>query len=304
MPLTAASPPARVWAVVKDYARRIWDNSAEDDIFFLTSAVAFNILLAAVPFVLLLLSGLGYWLNHSAAQSRAEVWTFIEALLPPHAEAADSPYHRVIDDIIRTRRSVGLISAVAFVWFTTRLFGSLRSALGSVFDVRVQQGIVVGKMYDVLLTAVSSALFIAYSGLSAYLKLVTSRGVQALSEIGVRHDTMGFLEYAVASLIANSAIALMFFALYKFVPNRTVRWQSAAVGAVVTTALLELAKTIFGRFAHALMPNTLYAGTLYAVVVVVFWVYYAALTFLLGGEVGQAYDLRRAVRLQRATFED
>ena len=304
MPLTAASPPARAWAAVKDYARRIWDNSAEDDIFFLTSAVAFNILLAAVPFVLLLLSGLGYWLNHSAAQSRADVWSFIEALLPPHAEAADSPYHRVIDDIIRTRRSVGLISAVLFVWFTTRLFGGLRSALGSVFDVRVQQGIVIGKLYDVLLTAVSTALFIAYTGLVAYLRLATSRGVQALSQFGLQHDTMGFLEYAFASFIASATLALMFFALYKFVPNRPVRWKSAAVAALVTTALLELAKMVFGRFFHSLMPTTLYAGTLYAVVVVVFWVYYAALIFLLGGEVGQAYDLRRAVRLQRATFED
>jgi len=305
MPLTAAaSAPARAWATAKDYARRIWDNSAEDDIFFLTSAVAFNILLAAVPFVLLLLSGLGFWLNHTAAQSRADIWNFIDTLLPPHAEAADSPYHRVIDEIIRTRRSVGLISAVAFVWFTTRLFGSLRSALGSVFDVRVAQGIVAGKLYDVLLTGVASALIIAYTGLGAYLRLMTSRGVQALSQFGVRHDTMGFLEYAVASFIATASIALMFFALYKSLPNRPVRWDSAAVAALVTTALLEFAKSVFARVAHSLAPTSLYAGTLYAVVVVVFWVYYAALIFLLGGEVGQAFDLRRAVRLQRATFED
>jgi membrane protein len=300
VPLTAAPTPARAWAAVKDYARRIWDNAAEDDIFFLTSAVAFNILLAAVPFVLLLLSGLGYWLNHSAAQSRADIWNFIEGLLPPHAEAADSPYHRVIDDIIRTRRSVGLISAVAFVWFSTRLFGSL----GSVFDVRVPQGIVVGKLYDVMLTGIATALFIAYTGLSAYLRLVTSRGVEALSHLGLASETMGWLEYAAGSFVASAAIALMFFALYKFIPNRPVRWASAAVAALVTTALLEIAKAIFARFARSLMPTGLYAGALTAVVVVVFWVYYAALIFLLGGEVGQAYDLRRAVRLQRETFED
>ncbi|HUO51166.1 MAG TPA: YihY/virulence factor BrkB family protein [Gemmatimonadaceae bacterium] len=304
MPLTTAPLPARLWAGAKDYARRIWDNSAEDDIFFLTSAVAFNILLAAVPLVLLLLSALGYWLNHTAAQSRADLWNFIEALLPPHAESADSPYHRVIDEIIRTRRSVGVISAVAFVWFTTRLFGSLRSALGSVFDVRVPQGILAGKAYDVLLTFVAGALFIAWTGLSAYLRLATKSGVQALSQLGVHPQTMGFVEYALASLTASAALALMFFALYKFLPNRPVRWDSAAVGAVVTTLLLELAKMLFGRYAPALMPSGLYAGTLYAVVVVVFWVYYAALIFLLGGEVGQAYEHRRAVRLQRETFED
>ena len=39
------------------------------------------------------------------------------------------------------------------------------------------------------------------------------------------------------------------------------------------------------------------------IVIVVFWVYYAALIFILGGEVGQVYELRRTRRLQRETFE-
>ena len=46
------------------------------------------------------------------------------------------------------------------------------------------------------------------------------------------------------------------------------------------------------------------AITLYALVIVVFWVYYAAMIFILGREVGQVYELRRVRRLQRETFED
>jgi membrane protein len=256
-----------------------------------------------VPFVLLLLSGLGVWLNHTPAETRADLWNFIEALLPPHAEAADSPYHKVLDEIVRTRRSVGIISALAFAVFSTRLFGSLRSALGQVFDVRVQHGIIKGKMYDFVLTAIATVLFVAYTGASAYLRLATTRGVQALRELGLQHDVMSRVEFSVASLGASAAIALMFFALYKFLPNRPMRWRPAAVAALVTTFLLEFAKVIFGRFAHALAPSGIYAGTLYAVILVVFWVYYAALIFLLGGEVGQVNDIRRAMRLQREAFE-
>ncbi len=304
MPLNPPSWPRRLWAGVKDYARRIWENAGEDEIFFLTSAVAFNILLAAVPFVLLLLAGLGYWLNHSALQSRADVWAFVEALLPPHAETDTSPYHKVIDEIIRTRRSIGVISGIAFIWLSTRLFGTLRSALAHVFDVREQRSILSGKAYDIGLTVAATALFIAYTGLSTYLRLATSRGVEAIAALGLRNEIMGRLEYIVASSIATAAIAVMFFALYKFLPNRPIRWQPAAVGALVTTLLLQLAKVLFDRYLRSLNPGSLYAGTLYAVVIVVFWVYYGALIFLIGGEVGQVYDVRRAMRLQRETFED
>jgi membrane protein len=39
-----------------------------------------------------------------------------------------------------------------------------------------------------------------------------------------------------------------------------------------------------------------------AIIVIVFWTYYGALIFLLGGEVGQVYELRRVRQLQREVF--
>jgi membrane protein len=50
---------SRSWWTLKDYLKRIWDNAGDDNIFFLAGAIAFNFLLASVPFVQLLLSGLG-----------------------------------------------------------------------------------------------------------------------------------------------------------------------------------------------------------------------------------------------------
>ena len=51
-------------------------------------------------------------------------------------------------------------------------------------------------------------------------------------------------------------------------------------------------------------PGSLYTGAAAAVVVVVIWVYYAALIFILGGEVGQVYELRRTRKRQREVFLD
>ena len=47
---------------IRDYAKRVWDNSSEDNVLFLAGGIAFNILLAAVPFVLLLIAGVTYLL--------------------------------------------------------------------------------------------------------------------------------------------------------------------------------------------------------------------------------------------------
>lgn len=295
--------PQRVWWTVKDYAKRIWDNAGDDNITFLAGGIAFNILLAAVPFVLLLLSGLGYLLNQSAAQSADTLWRFIDQLLPPHTETPDAPIHKLINDVIRARGAVGLYSLIGFVWFSTRLFGTLRTVLGEVFDVEQGRSIISGKLFDIQITILSSILFVAYTVMNAYLKLATSRGIRVLQRLGLQSELMGQAEYWLATVVAWAFIVLMFFALYKFLPNRRIRWHSAMLAAVVTSLLFELAKALFTAYVGRFNPGSLYTGTLYALVIVVFWVYYAALIFILGGEVGRVYELRRVRRQQRETFE-
>jgi membrane protein len=51
----------------------------------------------------------------------------------------------VISDVIRARGAVGVYSAIGFIWFSTRLFGSLRSVLADVFDIEQERGIVAAR---------------------------------------------------------------------------------------------------------------------------------------------------------------
>jgi membrane protein len=289
--------------VLRDYATRVWDNAGEDNVFFLASGIAFNILLAIVPFMLLLVTGLAYILNLSADRSTAEVSALIDRLLPSGFQTGRDLVHRLLFDAIRTRGQVGVVSAVTFVWFSTRLFGSLRSVLADVFDIEQERGIVAGKIFDIQITVVSSLLVVAYSALNAYLAIGTSQGIALFQRLGVREDVIGGVEYWFGRIVAFAVIVSMFFGLYKFLPIRRVRWQTALLAAMFAGMLLELAKAAFGYYIASFNPGSLYTGTLAAIVIVVFWVYYAALLFIIAGEVGQVYELRRVRRLNRAALE-
>ena len=193
---------------------------------------SFNILLAAVPFVLLLVSGLATLLNHSADETFADVTRFIDSLLPPHAETSESPVHKLLIDIVRARGAVGIYSAIGFIWFSTRLFGSLRTVLAAIFDIDTDRGIIAGKIFDIEMTLVSSLLLVAYTALSAYLAIATTRGVGVLADLGLRKELMGQLEYNLGQLLAFSFIATMFFSLYKFLPHRKIRWAPRVMRAM------------------------------------------------------------------------
>ena len=289
---------------LRDYAKRVWDNSGEDNIFFLAGGIAFNILLAAVPFILLLVTGLAYLLNQTADASAIEVSALVDRLLPVGPQGGSELLHQVIEDVIGARGAVGVYSALGFIWFSTRLFGSLRSVLADVFDIEQERGIVAGKVFDVKMTVVSSLLLVAYTALSAYLAIATTAGVRALREVGIREDVMGGVEYWIGRLLAFAFIASMFFGLYKFLPNRRIRWRTAMLAALFTSFMFELAKLAFAVYIRSFNPGSLYTGTLAGAVIVIVWVYYAAMLFILGGEVAQVYELRRVRRLQRETLED
>jgi membrane protein len=277
-------------AAVRDYAHRLWRKGGSDDLFFLAGGVAFSIVLAGVPFFLLLASGLGYVLN-DAGSSAAAVAGFLQALLPDTMNGDGSVLDPVMQEVVGSRGSAGLYGAVLFVWFSTRLFGAMRSVLTRVFDEEMSHGILWGKLLDVYATLLSTALIVAWIVLSTYLALARSNGVQLLSEFGL-HTVM----YVTGRILASVLLAIVFFALYKLLPHRHVRWQQAAIGGVSSAFLFEIARTGYSYVVHNYNPASIYSGTLAAVIVVVFWTYYAALVFVFGGEVAQVYEQRHLER--------
>lgn len=288
---------------VRDYLKRIWDNSAEDNVLFLASGIAFNILLAAIPFFLLLVTGLTYLLPAiTRVAPSVAVYDFIDRLLPAQSNATATWLHTLLDDVMRTRGSVTLYSAIIFVWLSTRLFGSLRTALADVFDIENERSIIRGKIFDVQITVVATVLFVANSVVSSYLALATTRGLTALIDLGLRKDLMTGLEYSIGRFLAFVFITVMFFALYKYLPVRKVRTRTALLAAAFSGLAFEVAKQVFRLVIVSMNPQSIYTGTIAALIIIVVWVYYAALIFLIGGEVGQVYELRRTRRLQREVF--
>jgi membrane protein len=259
---------------------------------FLAGGLAFNVLLALLPFLLLLISGLSLLLGSETAQAANTVITLVDRLLPKGANTAGELLRGVVDDVLKTRGAVSAYSAIGFVWFSTRLFGSLRSVLALIFD-GADRGIVAGKLFDVIATLVATLAIVVYVVISTYVDLATSRGLALLVETGVRTEAMGVAGNVLGRLAALSVVFVLFYAMYRGLPLQRPQRRAAAVGALAASILFETARHLFVLIVARFDPSSLYTGTIAAVVAVVFWTYYGVLLFLIGGEVAQAFDLRR-----------
>jgi len=84
-------------------------------------------------------------------------------------------------------------------------------------------------------------------------------------------------------------ITLLFAAIYKILPDRTLTWRNVMVGAVVTALLFTIGKTLIGWYIGGSTIATSY-GAAGALLVVLLWVYYSAQIFLLGAEFTKAWS--------------
>jgi membrane protein len=246
-----------------------------------------------VPFVLLLISGMALLLGSSPEDAVRTVTGLLMAFLPNNTPSAIDLLNGMVNDVLRTRGAVTVYAAVGFAWFSTRLFGSLRSVLAQIFD-GTDRGIVVGKLFDFLATLVATMALAVYVAISTYLDMATTRGVALLARIGLRESAMGTLTYMTGRLIAISIVFTLFYAMYHGLPRRRPSVRTALTAAAAASLMFEIARHVFSLLVRQFDPSSLYTGTIAVIVAVVFWTYYGALIFLVGGETAQAVELRRA----------
>ena len=297
MPLkrTALDRARFVWHDVRSFAGRVWEGAAEANVPFLASGLTFDALLAAIPFVLLLLAAAGYLLTAEAGRAQLELHEYLQRFLPAAAAAGGrdpfAPVFRFLEEIVQKRGSLGLLGIPLFIWFSTRLFGSLRSALCEVFDIDETRSWLMGKVHDTVLVLIATSLFVLNTALSGGVELVLR-----LNPVGV-----DFWRFFGAQLLAFVMVLLAFIIVFRYVPARRVRWDTALLAALICALGFEVAKYLLGLyFQNVVHPENLVSNaSIGGLLLFVLWTYYMSVVFLVGGQIAQVYELRRRQGQQR-----
>jgi membrane protein len=286
----------RIFGGGRDFAARVYHKAGQDDIFFLAGGIAFNILLGAVPFLFLLISVIGYVLRTYVDDPEQVAVQYIIEVLPASPEMVTFTRER-IGELLDGSTQFGILSLLLLIWVSTRLIGSLRSALRNVFDVQEDRGIIKGKIFDAKMVVVAGTLFVANTAITVALEAAQTYGFEL---IGLREGgTMQTLQAVYAQLLAYAFIFLMFVLIYRYLPARRIPWRIAIVSATFSSAVFEMLKSLFTWYVSYVASYRTTYGALGTLVVLVFWIYYSSAVFVLGGEVGQIYELYRTRRRQR-----
>jgi membrane protein len=298
-PVLVERPPPGPGRRLLDFVRRLYGKAADDNIFFMAGAISFNVLVAFVPLLLFAVGVAGIVLSSRFADPATAVIGLLVESLPAIGGDIDLvlTVEREVRAIVEDRTGLTMVGAVLLVWFSTRLVGTLRTALREIFDIGEDRGIVGGKIFDVKVVVVGGLLFILNIGITAAVTAARDYGIDIL---GLEGQAVDRLQRAVASLVAFASIWILFVGVYRFLPARSIPWRTAVVAATFSAVLHEVLKFAFGWYATDVANYGTAYGNLVTVAVLLLWIYYEALVFILAGEIAQVFAMRRVRRVRAA----
>jgi membrane protein len=250
----------------------------EIDLLTHAASLTFFALVSLAPLLVLVL-----WLAASLYPSAQQ------ALLEHIAALAGAEAAMVSATVLRNATAQPDVGSLAGVWSTlllligaTTVFARLQGTLNLIFRTDAER---LGGVLAWLRKRVFSFGVVLALGFLIVVSTLLSAGVELLlAEVPLLLSVAGD---AVSIAIYMVAFALM----YHYLPDRRVGWSRAWLGGAITTALFLLGRWLIGLYLVEAAPGSAY-GAFGTLVIMLVWLYYAALVFFLGALATAVIDER------------
>ncbi len=297
-PAPLAAPPDTFRAASRDFLARLWKKLEQDNIFFLSGAIAFNVIVAVLPLMLASVGIAGLLIqSRYGADAAGQIVDFVIRAFPPLSDPTfGATVRNTLNDLLEGSSGFISVGTLIFIWVATRLVGTLRTALREIFDIQEDRGIIAGKLFDIQMVIAAGTLFTVNIAFTLVLQIVGNYGRQFLGFDPERFDLLNTLMLNTA---AFGAIWFMFVLIYRYLPTRRIHWRVALIAATFTGALFELLKLGFGWYVRDIANYRSAYGNFANLIIFLLWIYWGAVAFVIGGEVGQVSELRKVRRRQK-----
>lgn len=253
-----------------------------DDCASLAAGLAYFALFSFFPLLLVLLSLVGFVVDPDAVEVRQQLLRLIGT--PELRELVT----QTLEHLSENRLNAGLFGFVTLLVGATGMFDALNKALDRIWEVSPAQArsfrAAIGHALLERLVASGlvfcGALLILLAGLASLLLSLAA----SLSAWLPRSDLLVQLGQLAISLgVLSAALA----ALFRFLPDRRVRWGDVLPAAVTTAALfLALQAAVGAIFARI---NYASYGAVGGAMTLLLWIYLCCQVLLVGGELAYAW---------------
>jgi membrane protein len=258
----------------------------DDECMTMAAAVSYYAIFSLPPLLVLILLLLGAVLDPQelAGHIREQLTRLI-------GESGGNQISTILAQARRPAGGFGLTTALglgALFFGATGVFSQLQLALNKTWEVQPDPD--QGGVRRFIMKRVFSFGMVLGIAFLLLISLALSAALTAFGDL-ISAQLAGFSTPALNLL--NIALSLgvfigVFAAIFKILPDATVRWRDAWVGGTATTLLFVAGKFLIGYYLGRSDPGHAF-GAAGSLAVMLLWIYYSSLILLFGAELTQAW---------------
>jgi membrane protein len=259
----------------RSYLRAFWERAYRENVTGMAAMVAYNLMLAVFPFVLLVLFVLGQVL-HSPDVTHS-ILLDLKRLLP---NVEQGTLRDVLDRIRDNSTTIGIVAAVGSLWIGASFWGAMDTAFCRIYHVQCR-GWVEQKRFSFVMLAV----VVAFLGASVALPTVEGSLVAGTDDLPFGLSNVQALENLLLILAALSLTFLICSVIFWAVPKGHMPWRAVWPGALFVTITTGIANWAFPFYLSHVSSLSRFGSTLGFVLIALIWFYALSLAILAGAVI-------------------
>ncbi len=257
--------------------------SFADEITVYSAQASFYIIISVFPFVMLLMSLVGFIVPISSET----VVDWINTICP---EAIKPTIIALADELFAKSISIISVTALTAMWSASRGIAALERGVKRVYKTKKGSNFIMDGLMSILYTFMFMALIFATLILQVFGNLI--------GELIYKYIHFSLTDtILIKGIFSFSLMTLVFQSMYYFFNKRQSRFNKNLVGAAFSSIGWILFSNIYSIYIENIANYSYIYGSLTAIVLLMLWLYFCVIIFLIGAEINKlVYQSRKIER--------
>lgn len=253
-----------------------------DDIFALASQLAYYLVLSFFPFLIFLLTLVGF-INLNSK----EVLEGLRTILPISVmELTETTILEVLGS-----QNTGLlgVSIILAVWTASSGFRAVIKGINKAYNIHEERTYIRRAMVSFI-----STIALALTVLIALASLVFGKVIgNYLIEMLPFKEAIGLIWNVLRYGVIIFILIFVFATIYRYTPSKKLKWKEVLPGAIFSTIGWLLISIIFSFYINNYNNYSRFYGSLAAVFILMIWLFLSSIIFMFGVEINSVLNINR-----------
>jgi len=271
--------------------RGLWDLLAEageefidDHASKLSASLAYYALFSIGPLLLVVITLLGFF--YKKVYVTTEIFDQLQQIIGANAT---TQLQTILTNMSQqtNKTLIGIIGMLVFVFGATGIFSEIQSSMNYIWSIKAKPKrswlkYLTDRLLSLVLVIGMGFLMMVTILLNILVDFASGRLKHLLGNADI--VLLKAANFGLLFLV----VTLVFFVIFKVLPDAWIHWKDALVGAIFTAVLFIIGMYLLSYYFGISKSLNLY-GAATSIILVLSWVYYCAMILYYGGEFTEVY---------------